>query len=354
MGILLFVVNVVVSAQRGQAAGNNPWSADSLEWATTSPPPNYGFAKLPNVDGRSPLWQEKNLFEGNPRTDRLLENLAGWPLTWRAALTTTAVNAQPREVFRVAGPSIFPLVTAVGLITIFAAEVFSLSWITLGGAVILIGGLIGWHWPDTVPTTERELAFEREHNMAVWPNGSPRVNRWAMALLVLLFAIALGDLLFTYYYLRMENPVWPPAGTARPQLLWAALSTAAVAGAMGATIWARRQMRHGSARGATFGLGVALALALAATGLIVVDFLQLPFTYATHAYGSVFYLLGGFLVVLLLCGIGQTIFTFISAWRGRYSAREHVGLEIGAFYWIAALWLWLITAGVMYATPYLS
>ena len=37
---LIFVVNVVVSLRRGKPAGDDPWDAWTLEWATTSPPPS--------------------------------------------------------------------------------------------------------------------------------------------------------------------------------------------------------------------------------------------------------------------------------------------------------------------------
>ncbi len=53
---LLFVVNLWRSRRRGAPAGNNPWSAWTLEWATTSPPPHDNFRKLPPIKSRRPLW----------------------------------------------------------------------------------------------------------------------------------------------------------------------------------------------------------------------------------------------------------------------------------------------------------
>ncbi len=56
LGVLALVVNIVVSVRHGEAAGDNPWDAYTLEWATTSPPPHYNFAQVPPVHGRRPLW----------------------------------------------------------------------------------------------------------------------------------------------------------------------------------------------------------------------------------------------------------------------------------------------------------
>jgi cytochrome c oxidase subunit 1 len=46
---LLFVANVVWSLRRGRTAGANPWGAATLEWATSSPPPEENFAQPPRV-----------------------------------------------------------------------------------------------------------------------------------------------------------------------------------------------------------------------------------------------------------------------------------------------------------------
>ena len=58
MGVssLVFMVNLAVSLRRGEEAGDNPWEAWTLEWATTSPPPHDNFAEVPPIRGRRPLW----------------------------------------------------------------------------------------------------------------------------------------------------------------------------------------------------------------------------------------------------------------------------------------------------------
>jgi cytochrome c oxidase subunit 1 len=59
-GILCFLVNVIRSLRKGQPAGSDPWNAWTLEWATTSPPPEYNFDELPVVRSRRPLWDLKH------------------------------------------------------------------------------------------------------------------------------------------------------------------------------------------------------------------------------------------------------------------------------------------------------
>ena len=60
VAILIFVYNLVRSHFTGEMAGNDPWDAWTLEWATTSPPPTYNFATEPMVRSRRPLWDLKH------------------------------------------------------------------------------------------------------------------------------------------------------------------------------------------------------------------------------------------------------------------------------------------------------
>jgi len=39
----IFIINFIVSLKRGKKVGNNPWKANTLEWAAPSPPPHGNF-----------------------------------------------------------------------------------------------------------------------------------------------------------------------------------------------------------------------------------------------------------------------------------------------------------------------
>lgn len=57
---LIFLWNIIASARHGRIAGDNPWDAWTLEWATTSPPPIYNFAQVPPVRSARPLYDLKH------------------------------------------------------------------------------------------------------------------------------------------------------------------------------------------------------------------------------------------------------------------------------------------------------
>ncbi len=59
-GVAVFLVNAILSLVKGTRAGADPWDAWTLEWATTSPPAEYNFARTPVVRSRRPLWDLKH------------------------------------------------------------------------------------------------------------------------------------------------------------------------------------------------------------------------------------------------------------------------------------------------------
>jgi cytochrome c oxidase subunit 1 len=57
---VILLANLLISLRWGKPAGDDPWDAWTLEWATTSPPPSYNFETIPTVHSRRPLWDLKH------------------------------------------------------------------------------------------------------------------------------------------------------------------------------------------------------------------------------------------------------------------------------------------------------
>ena len=55
VGILLTIVNAILSRTNGAEAGHDPWGGDTLEWFTLSPPEPHNFDVLPDVRSPRPL-----------------------------------------------------------------------------------------------------------------------------------------------------------------------------------------------------------------------------------------------------------------------------------------------------------
>jgi cytochrome c oxidase subunit 1 len=58
--MLPFLWNVFISLRSGEPAGDDPWEGNTLEWATSSPPPPYNFDRLPEIHSERPLFDQRH------------------------------------------------------------------------------------------------------------------------------------------------------------------------------------------------------------------------------------------------------------------------------------------------------
>ncbi len=58
--ILPFLWNVFITFRSGQPAGDDPWEGNTLEWATSSPPPPYNFDHLPEIRSERPVFDARH------------------------------------------------------------------------------------------------------------------------------------------------------------------------------------------------------------------------------------------------------------------------------------------------------
>jgi cytochrome c oxidase subunit I len=132
----VLIVNVILSLRRGEHAGDNPWGASTLEWATSSPPPPYNFSRIPVVTHRDPLWADG----GN------LPVVAGLSVERREVLLSSVADAEPHTREASPEPSIWPLLTAIATTIFFIGSIFT-PWAVVWGTPPMAVALIGWFWP---------------------------------------------------------------------------------------------------------------------------------------------------------------------------------------------------------------
>ncbi len=125
LAFLVFLINVIRTSRRPRNAVADPWNGATLEWAIPSPPPEWNFDTLPTVDGRDPFWESKRKQGG----------------------TMPEPRAGSGAGIHLPNPSYWPLVTAIGVASLFLAIMMSPKWGPWGIVVavaLLFFGLYNW------------------------------------------------------------------------------------------------------------------------------------------------------------------------------------------------------------------
>jgi cytochrome c oxidase subunit 1 len=151
IALLVYLSNIIISLRHGAAAGDNPWDAATLEWATTSPAPPYNFNPGPTVSGREPLW--------HPDPEQPV--VVGLATDKREVLVTHVLDAEPDHVTEFPVPSIWPFVTAVTVGVMFVWSIFS-PWGAVYGSIPPAIAMVFWFWPQR-GRSPRELEQAIEH-----------------------------------------------------------------------------------------------------------------------------------------------------------------------------------------------
>ncbi|HVL53758.1 MAG TPA: hypothetical protein VM344_05805, partial [Vitreimonas sp.] len=59
LGTLPFILAVVLALRRPPDQPRDPWGANSLEWATLSPPPHHNFDAIPPIRSERPVFDAR-------------------------------------------------------------------------------------------------------------------------------------------------------------------------------------------------------------------------------------------------------------------------------------------------------
>jgi cytochrome c oxidase subunit 1/cytochrome c oxidase subunit I+III len=145
-GILLLLGNLVVSYRRGARAGPDPWHAPTLEWTTSSPPPDFNFAVIPAVRSAYPNWDERDRAEDRRRLQHGILVLD----QGHEQVATSPADGELAEVVEMPHESPWPVVLAVAVTLGFTMLVLQKFWAAAFMAGICALVLVAWHSQEPV------------------------------------------------------------------------------------------------------------------------------------------------------------------------------------------------------------
>jgi cytochrome c oxidase subunit 1 len=155
VGVLLFLVNVAITARKPRNAPLDPWDARSYEWMTTSPPKPHNFDAIPTVHTIDEFFHRKYAEDDDGNLQQVL--------TAEEIIADQERNADKH--IHLPSPSYWPLLVAAGLPIIGIGLIFSYP-VAAVGLVVALGGCYGWALepsvaedsPDDAPGAHKELS----------------------------------------------------------------------------------------------------------------------------------------------------------------------------------------------------
>ncbi len=153
LGTAITLFNWIWSRRRGAPAGDNPWEADSLEWAITSPPPHYNFASIPLVASRHPLWDQQPLPYAESGEEPETSGLGPEGAVERETPITSGIDTRPEGNLEIPHETYLPFFLALGLTGLFLGLLIDAAIVGVMGIALAVVAMLWWTW-----RTEEDLA----------------------------------------------------------------------------------------------------------------------------------------------------------------------------------------------------
>ena len=356
-GFLIFFINIFKSLQAGELAGDNPWGAGTLEWATTSPPQNFNFALVPEVNSRYPLWED-------PLRDRTVElkrgregqatDRYGLLADRRETIGTSLLDAKPQQRVHLPGPSLVPLFAALTVGLTFIGLVIDIIFVPIGALLFFITAVI-WHWPNE---QQRDMDYVKAADPDALPSSTIASSRgvkppfyWGLALLVLIETVVFGSLVVSYFYLRSSNVAWPLGGIDPPDLLLPTINAFILWGSSIPMYLADKGIQKGNQRRLRIGLVIGISMAIVFLVLKYIEYSQLGYNWGTNAYGSIVWTITGFHSAHVIALVLKTIVIARLAFMGYFNEERHAAIDANGLYWHFVVIIWLPLYLTLYIAP---
>ncbi|MEO7999211.1 MAG: cytochrome c oxidase subunit I, partial [Gemmatimonadaceae bacterium] len=344
LGILLFLINVLMSARNGAPSGPNPWDAPTLEWATSSPPPPYNFSVIPTIASRHPLWE-----------DRLQESAGrstfanGLILSdKRETVGTTVLDAEPSVVLRMPGDSFVPLALASTLTLTFFSLLASSTWLTAIGVLGVATSVLMWLWPNIAVADVSQPT--RNGSLVVEGSGVQSVAWWGMMCVLVTEGAFFGYLLVAYFYLAASSTnAFPTKGP--PELPLVLVNTVLLLFSSGTLEMAKRAVKRAQHRRAAIATACTIALGVLFLDLQIVEYTKKTIRPTDDAYASLFFTITGFHGLHVLVGVIMLVVMLTRILRKHFTPAHHTAVTNIAMYWHFVDAVWLVVFTSLYLSP---
>ncbi|MDR8017553.1 heme-copper oxidase subunit III [Ectopseudomonas guguanensis] len=181
--------------------------------------------------------------------------------------------------------------------------------------------------------------------------GSEAPLWWGVTMLILIEATVVASFIASYFYLRLYQTQWPPAGVAPPELLWPTLSLVMLLASCVSMWWAGQKLKQD--RRNSFTLGVAISVLLASLVLLSrwQQFHAFDVRWDSSPYGSILWTISGFHFIHVVSAVIGTGVVVLLGLRGFFTRQRQIAAVVDTLYWYFVGLVWIPLYLVLYWVP---
>ena len=267
-GVAMIILDVALHFKFGRKAPYNPWNADSLEWATGTPPTSYNFMSLARIDTRHPLWEDPDLPVSMARSEHGLPDIDHGR---REIYGTDALTGKLKEVIHLPTNTWWPMISAAFLAVVCVSLLVRAYPVALVFSVLAACTLLRWSWengghPALAPLTKAESERDEPPLNSRTLDGP---GLWGMNITLLSDGALYLSLLFGWLYLWTVSPNWVVPESSAVSLIGLAVSGAVLSVGTWVYQGAVKRLRAGQDAGLMGRLALSTVFAVAHVFLLL-------------------------------------------------------------------------------------
>ncbi|MEX2474168.1 cytochrome c oxidase subunit I [Marinobacter sp.] len=205
IGVAVIIIDIFLHFRFGEKASQNPWGADTLEWAIPMPVNSYNFSSMPEVSGRHPLWDTPRLPE---RISKGEFGLAHANNGRREIYLSDAITGKVTALIHLPTNSWLPMLTAGALAVVCLALLLKIYLAALVAAAVALMVVLRWGWENGGHPKISTVGEDNPDDPPVHSRTLDGPGLWGMNVTLMSNGTLYVSLIFGWFYLWTAAPQW--------------------------------------------------------------------------------------------------------------------------------------------------
>lgn len=176
---------------------------------------------------------------------------------------------------------------------------------------------------------------------------------WGTVGLIAIEGTMFAMLVATYFYLRMLAPAWPPADTAKPDVLRATLNVVLLVLSLPLNVLVSAVSARKARLPTLVVLGLLTLITVVSLVLRGFEFADLNCRWDAHAYGSLLWTILAMHTAHLVASVIEDALLVLVFWIGIFEDKHFVDVGVNSVYWYFVVGAWVPLYVLVFLVPQL-